>query len=439
MTTAKSAASQGLPASRLGRKFTLLWSASSVSAVGDGMRDAALPLLAATVSSSPNAVALVTVAGTLPWLVMSLVGGVLADRFDRRRLMWQVDLVRAVVVLGFAAWVLVASPPLVVPALLAFVLGCGETVFVNASTSALPDVVRPEQLEAANGRLEGGLIVGGHFVGPLLGSALFVVGAGYPFAVDGVSFVLAAALVAALGRSSASTPSPRRPVAADIREGVRWTWTHRGIRLLAIVAAVASMAFYLAVTMLVLLLTKTLGASPVAYGMVLASGAVGGALAGVTSGRLRNRLGLTARIGLSFFLMGASLLGLGVGSSVALAAVLYAVASFGVVTWNVQVVSLRQRVVPRRLLGRVNSCYLLLSRLGILVGAGLSGWLGSAFSVRTPAVLGGVVLLASLVVVPRLASLEAVRSRPAGLDGAAEPDPDPDPDPDPVDDPTLPR
>ncbi|WP_063763184.1 MFS transporter [Streptomyces sp. NRRL WC-3742] len=414
MTTARPATPPTRDRPRLGRKFALLWSASSISAVGDGMRDSALPLLAVAISDSPGAVSLVTVAGTLPWLVMSLFGGVLADRADRRRLMWTIDLGRAAVVLGFACWVLLATPPLAALALLAFVLGCGETVFVNAATSALPDVVRPEQLDAANGRLQGSLIVGGHLIGPLLGSTLFAVAAGYPFTVDGLSFALAAALVAATGRSGAARAKGGKPVLGEIREGVRWLYAHREVRLLALLSGVAALAFYLGITMLVLLVTRTMDAPASAYGLVLAAGAIGGTAASAGAGRLGRLLGRGARIGLSFVLMGVSLLLTGLTSSVAAVAVLYAVASFGVVTWNVQAISLRQQAVPKELLGRVNSCYLLLSRFGVMTGAALSGWIASAAGVRAPLLVGGAALLAALVLVPRMARLERASAPAAG-------------------------
>ncbi len=88
--------------SRLGRTFTLLWSASWVSSVGDGMREAALPLLAVSVSASPGAVAVVAAAGTAPWLLVSPLSGALADRLNPRWLMMSTDTLRAVVVAGFA-------------------------------------------------------------------------------------------------------------------------------------------------------------------------------------------------------------------------------------------------------------------------------------------------------------------------------------------------
>lgn len=420
MTSADLAEKPSKTRPQLGRKFNLLWSASAVSSVGDGMRDSALPLLAVAVSDSPSAVSVVSVAASLPFLLMSLYGGVLADRADRRRLMWTIDAARAVVVLGFACWVFLADPPLVALAALAFVLGCGETVFSNAATSAVPELVRPDQLDAANGRMQANMLVGGNLIGPLLGSALFAVAVASPFTVDGVSFALAAVLVAATGRSTAPrTRADRRPVLTEIREGVDWLLHHRDVRMLAVLSTLGALACFMGTTMMVLMVTKVIHAPAASYGIVLAAGAIGGTAASTLAGRLSRLLGRGTRIALAFLLMGASLILMGLSTSVAEVAALYGVIGFGIVTWNIQAISLRQQAVPKELLGRVNSCYMLLSRLGIMAGAALSGWIASVVSIRTPLFVGGALLLVLLVAVlfllPRMTALESAPAEPAAV------------------------
>ncbi len=397
----------------------MLWSASSISAVGDGMRDSSLPLLALAISDSPSSVSVVAVAGSLPWLLMALFGGVIADRFDRRRLMWTIDFGRAAIVLGFAACVFSGTPPLGLLAALAFVLGCGETVFVNAATSTIPDVVSSDRLDVANGRLQGGLLVG-RMIGPMVGTTLFAVAAGYPFTVDGASFAVAALLVAATGRSGAPRAKSDRRVMAEVREGVRWLYRHKQLRLVASLSALAGGASALGITMMALLVTRTLGEPTWAYGAVLATGVAGGTAASMLAGRISERMGRRARIALSFVLMGSSLLLMGLSPSVFVVAPLFALGNFGVVTWNVQAISLRQQTVPKELLGRVNSCYLMLTRIGMLIGAGLSGWIGATVSVRTPIVIAGALILAALIVIPRLGDLEPAPA-PAAEELAVEP------------------
>src|SRR6478736_6709248 len=200
---------------RLGGNFARLWTAGAVSNLGDGVVLAAMPLLAASLShNDPVTVALVATAGTLPWLLFSLVGGAMA---------------------ALAVALLAGAESSVLLVIVSFALGMAETVFDNASQAILPSLVTDDLLEAANGRLEGAQIVTNQFVGPPLGAWLFGLAVSAPFFLDAGSFAFAAILVLTLRGSF----RPARTVAdttmrADIAEGVRWLTRHRVLRSLAI-------------------------------------------------------------------------------------------------------------------------------------------------------------------------------------------------------------
>lgn len=172
-------------------------------------------------------------------------------------------------------------------------------------------------------------------LGPLLGTALFALSHSAPFAIDAASFLCAALLVRLLANrmppTSAKTGLTGKKFAADIGEGIRWLWSHPGLRLLAIELGLAALALQLGTTVMVLLVTHTLGAPAAAYGLVLATGAAGGLVASVVAGRLRPLLGMTGTIDLSITTMGASLLIAGASTSVVLVAAMYGSGSFGVV------------------------------------------------------------------------------------------------------------
>jgi MFS family permease len=140
---------------RLGLNFQKLWMASAVSNLGDGLRLAALPLLAATLTRDPGLVAGLTVMLWLPWLLLALVAGAVVDQVDRRRLMAAAQGLRMMVValLGVAVWMGWAGLPLLYA--VAFLLGTAETLFDTASQAIIPSVVAPPQLERANARLIG--------------------------------------------------------------------------------------------------------------------------------------------------------------------------------------------------------------------------------------------------------------------------------------------
>ncbi|QUQ66546.1 MFS transporter [Kutzneria sp. CA-103260] len=387
--------------------FRLLWAAASTSLLGDGIRTAALPLLAASLSPTPAAVGVVTFAGTIPILLFSLFGGALADRHDRRNLMWRIDLARGLVVAAFAVWVLTSVPPLWGLAVMTFLLGSAGAVFDNTSGPFIADLVEPAELPKANGRLQASQLVSFQFLGPPVGAALFAVSAGAPLVVDAATFIAAAGLVFAIrARHAPARSAVTTTIRADIAEGVRWLWRQKGLRLLAFELGLANLTLQMGTTVLVLLIVNVLHGPEASYGVVLACGAVGGLLGSFAAAWIRKNLRLGPGIGLSIGVVAAALLLVGFAWAVPVVAVGYALGGFGIMLWNVQVVVIRQRLVPRELLGRVTSAYRLIGWGGGPVGAVLGGALGTALGIRAPLVIGGVVLALSLLLVPRLAALE---------------------------------
>src|SRR4051794_30647844 len=255
---------------RLGGNFVRLWTAGAVSNLGDGVVLAAMPLLAASLSRSPTVVALVAAAGSLPWLLFSLVGGAIADRTDRRRTMSIVDGMRFVAMAALGIALLTDAESIVLLVIVSFALGMAETVFDNASQAILPSLVRADALETANGRLEGAQIVTNQFVGPPLGAWLFGLAAAAPFFLDAGSFLFAAGLVLTLRGSF----RPERDVAAtsmraDIAEGIRWLVRHRVLRTLAIALGIINFVGMAAMTVLVLYARDVLHLTNLQYGLLL--------------------------------------------------------------------------------------------------------------------------------------------------------------------------
>ena len=158
-----------------------VWTASTISTLGDGVRFTAMPLLAASVTHNAIAVSLVTVAGFSPWLLFSLISGALVDRWDRRRVMWAADLFRTAVMGSFAAVVAFGQVSIPLIVVVSFLLGTAETLFDNASQSILPAIIGRDRLARANSRLYAGQIVGLQFAGPPLGGILFAALVWAPF------------------------------------------------------------------------------------------------------------------------------------------------------------------------------------------------------------------------------------------------------------------
>jgi predicted MFS family arabinose efflux permease len=246
------------------------------------------------------------------------------------------------------------------------------------------------------------------FIGPPLGAALFAISAGVPLVVDAVSFLAAAVLVLTIrARHTAARPDPATTVRADIGEGLRWLWRHHGLRLLALELGLANLTLTMGTTMLVLLIVNVLHGPAAAYGVVLPAGAAGGLLGSLAAGRVRKHLRPGLGLGLSISLIAAGLLLAGFAWSIPIVAAAYALGAFGIMLWNVQAVVIRQRLIPRELMGRATSSYRLIGWGAGPIGAALGGLLGSVLGVRAPLIMGGAVLALSLLLIPRLAALES--------------------------------
>jgi MFS family permease len=135
----------------LGPRYWKLWAASTISNLGDGVRFAALPLLAVTLTRDPLLVAGTVFASQLPWLLFALLSGALVDRLNRRLVMVAANLFRAVIVALLALAVLGEVESLAHVYVIVFVLGSAETLFDSAAFALLPALVDKSNLERANG------------------------------------------------------------------------------------------------------------------------------------------------------------------------------------------------------------------------------------------------------------------------------------------------
>jgi MFS family permease len=377
----------------LGGRFARLWAASTTSALGSGLATIATPLLIASRTSSPLIVSSAAGVSWLPWLLFALPGGVLVDRVDRRRLMVLVDWIRvaAMAVLSAAIVTGHASIPLLYGVL--FVVNTGETVFRSAGQAMIPAVVPRARLERANGWLVGGATVMEQMVAGPLGGFLFVVAASSPFFVNAGTYAASAILIGMVGGTYRASPraaggdgtdAPRRSVRAEIAEGFGWLMRQRLLRTMAILIGLLNVTLTAAVAVLVLLAKERLHLGSVGYGLLFTCMAVGGVLGSAIGDRLIARVTATwtIRVGL----MVEAGLHLTLATSRNAYVVGFALFVFGVhgALWTIVAGSLRQRLTPPQLLGRVGSSNLFIVAGGNCVGALLGGVVASSFGLTAP-------------------------------------------------------
>lgn len=396
----------------LGANYNRLWLAAGISNLGDGVRAAALPLLAASLTRDPALVAGVAFAESLPWLLFALIGGAVADRVDRRALMGNMQLTRMTLAVVLAATIFTGTASLLVVYVVAFLAGTAEVFFDNTAQTVLPSVVPKDKLELANSRLYGAEIITDHFLGPPLGGFLFALAIGIPFLFDGLSFAVSGVLILAMTgsfRTHSRAPASGSTIGSEIREGLDWLWNHHLLRTFAALLGTMLLLWTSASAILVLFALEILNLEGPGFGVLLTATAAGSLLSTFVTPRLKGLLGDGPSLFLAVMLFGGGQLIIGLTSNSLVVAVMLAALGFGTVLWNVITVSLRQSIIPDHLLGRVNSVYRFVGWGTMPLGAALGGFLGRAIGLRAPFIVGGV-----LILLLGLAMLPVVNSRSIG-------------------------
>ena len=398
---------------RLGAAYGWLLCATGTSGLGNGLVLVAFPLLAVTLTRQPVEVAGVAVAGRLPWLVISLPAGALADRVDRRRLVVAVEAARAVALAVFGLVVLAGQTSLAVLYLAAFSVGAFETAFSAATSASLPALVRADDLPKANGYLFAAETAGGQFAGPALGGLIFAWARALPFLGDAVSFAGSAAmLIPALRPVHKLQRTSGLTLIGDLRVGLRWFRQHTLLRRLAAIVATFAFCQSAVLSVLVLYGLRVLHLTPAGYGVFLAVGAIGDVAGSLLARRAHAYLGPARAIVVAGTVAATGYLTLAATSDTGVALFGYALEATAVALGNVATVSLRQRLIPTELFGRVNNAFRTCVYGAIPVGALVGGFLTATVGLHAAFASAGLVQLLLIAVMARRLTPEIARMAP---------------------------
>jgi MFS family permease len=406
------------------RDYRLLAAGSIVSLLGDGFFHVALAWQVYTISNAPTALSIVFLAISLPSVLLVLVGGVFADRYDRRRLMAGADLLRAA---ALAAIALLSGAGVLelwhIAALVVFI-GAGDAFFNPASTAMLPDVVPNQDLPAANALAGIYRPIMIRMVGPAIaGLVVAAFGPAPAFAVDGASFVLSAAAVLAIRarpRTRAALDHGLRATLAEVAEGFRYTRSKPWIWATLLSAMFSLLVFIGPVEVLVPFVVKNeLRLGPEALGLIFAAGGVGSLVMSIAIGVLglpRRRV-TVMYAAWSVGVLGTA--GYGLMTELWQGFVISFVLQSGFMLGSVIWTTMLQQLVPRHLLGRVSSLDWLMSVGLVPVSYALTGPVSGALGVDATLVWAGVIgaiFMFGLLFVPGVRDPERALSQPADGD-----------------------
>jgi predicted MFS family arabinose efflux permease len=369
---------------RLGTSFRWLLSSTVVNNVGDGIALAAGPLLVASLTRDPFLVSMALMAQWLPMLLFGVVGGVAADRLDRRRIVVVVNLARAVVLLALVAFIATGSLTIAWALVVLFVLGTAETFADSASSTLLPSLVARKDLGIANARMQGAFLLTNQLVAPPIGAALFAAGMALPFAANAAAFGLGALLIARIVGSTRSDRTEVAGVWADTVEGLRWLVGHPPMRTLALTIFAFNVTFGAGWGVLVLYAGDRLGLGEVGFGLLMTATAVGGLIGTVAYGALERRFRLASLLRVGLLVETGTHLSLALTTTPAVAMATLVLFGAHAFVWGTLSTVVRHRAVPNALLGRVTGVYRVATVGGLVLGAPLGGVLARTLGVTAP-------------------------------------------------------
>jgi MFS family permease len=380
------------------RDFSTLLVSQSVSVAGDAVSATALPLLVLALTGSGLAMGIVGAINTGADFVMGTFAGAMADRGDRKRMMFGADLGRAIFTALIPLCDLLHGPTMVVILLVAAPLAILRGFFRAGYLASMPNLVGRSQLARGNGILETAYSAS-FIVGPAIaGFLVTVIGPGPTLAVDAASFALSS-LGLLLIRRDLKAPTDRPPsrIVDDIREGVLHVARHPVLRTVILLFATTSAVLAPVGAALTFRIVRDLGQSPAAFGLALTGFGVGTLVGSLFATRLGQRTNVARVLVLALLLIGSALIAAAEIGSLPLVVAMTALSGAGEAALVVVYVSVRAANSPDELVGRIASTARVMA-LGLMpIGSLLGGILIDAVGgTGTLVVLGASICILGL-------------------------------------------
>lgn len=346
---------------------------------------AAGPLLVASQTDDARLVALAGLLRGLPWLVVGLYAGAMADRLDRRTVVVTADAIRSAVLALLCVSIATGRISILVVLVSVFALGMAEVFADSTSSTLTPMFVAKADLGIANSRMQAGFLTANQLIGPPVGAFLFAAGMVWPFVTQLVCAVLGVVLVSRIGSTrDAMRESVDTHVGQDIVDGIRWLWHHAAIRTLAVVILTFNITWGAAWSILVLWSLHRVHMGEVGFGLLTTASALGGILGTTGYGWLERRFDLAVLMKTCLLLEVLMHLALALTTIPWVALVImFGFGAYAFVWLNVSQV-VRQRAVPTEFQGRVGSVYLIFVFGGMVIGQGIGGVIAEQWGLAAP-------------------------------------------------------
>ena len=374
------------------RDFVLLWGGQLLSQVGDRCLLIAGITLISSLTSSPLAMLIPAFSIAIPQLVFGLMGGVIADRWNRKHVMIASDILRSLIVLSVL--LVNSAQQLWILYLAAAGLAMVGVVFYPTRNAVLPTFVPSDSLMAANSLIQGSYIIA-LIIGPLIAGVAIELWAPAVILFDSATF-LASAVISALMAISKSNPeqsdsSEEKSVWSDMKVGLNFIRYSQVLRRVLMITAVATLGFGSVILLAIPHLKSKLGAGGLEYGIAMSVLGIGAVVGGLVVNRLSLRFSTSTIVGAMLTLAGAAIIAFAYAPSYIVVLISVVVTGMCIVIARGALNAVTQAIAPDEIRGRVLSAVNIIVVASTAISEGVAAVIGSVIGVQTVFVAAGFV------------------------------------------------
>lgn len=410
----------------LGKSFDRLFGSALASHISDGLLATSAPLLATTLTKDPILIAGLSALVMLPWLLFGIPIGGLLDRVNRRYALAASSIVKLASAAGISLAIATGTVNIWMLYIASFLIGISEVFADTAMQSMLPQLLKPNQIETANSRLNIAQTVLGNFIGTPLGGLLYAVAIWIPFALNGLGFAVGAALVLLIplkvkidwDNSMMHEAKAKSKFSEDIKFGIKYLWEHKVMLRLVLTTTAIALLYSASTSTLILFLLNVHHMPAALFGVILTIQGIGSILGSMHAPAVSSRFGrpkvLAVSLVSSTFLLGV----IGYLPNLIWIAIFGFLHQYAISFWNILLMSTYHELIPNHLFGRIHGTRRTLVWGMMPVGSLLGGWIAT-YDLRAPFLLTLVIgTVVAVTAVPFLVSLP-VKQKLAEDDGAS--------------------
>lgn len=376
------------------RNFRIYFVGQGLSLIGTWMQQVAMAWLVYRLTGSAWWLGIVGFASRIPVLPLAPIGGVVADRWSRKKILYATNAVAAVQALALAVLVFTDTVQVWHVVALAALLGLLDAFDIPARQSFFVHMIdEPEDVGNAIA-LNSTIFNAARLIGPsIAGLLIAATGEGFVFAVNAVTYTAMLVALYRIRTESEGSQDRSQRVLSNLAEGFRWAWRFTPVRAVLLLMTVTSFVAVPFVVLMPVFATEVLGGGPDTLGFLLAAQGVGALAAALFMAWRSGMRGLGRLIAFASAVFGVGLIGFGLSGSIWLSMPLLAIAGFGLMLQTASSNTFLQMIVGDALRGRIMSLYTLAFIGTLPLGSLAAGWAAERFGAPATVVFGGVATL----------------------------------------------